>query len=320
MVIRHEVLDRLAREQLGHVTLRQALDAGVSRSTVQRLRRSGRLVAVGATTYRLASAAVGPRSAVMAACLDLDATASHWTGGWMRGLLPARPWVDVTVPKGRSTGGKRQRASAEVELRVHTSTNLPTSDVLLDGPIPVTSVARTLLDLAALVPADLSSMDLREVVDAAVDRGLASDPWLWWLLAERRCRGRNGVACFEEALAARSGLGPTESWLEREVLRILAAGGVRLPVTQRVVRRNGRFAARVDFLYEPERIVLEALGYGYHRTPAQMEADTRRANELQLLGFEVYQFTTRQVTGSPGSVVATAAGALARSEARRGHP
>ncbi|MEZ5178337.1 MAG: hypothetical protein R2746_08630 [Acidimicrobiales bacterium] len=48
---------------------------------------------------------------------------------------------------------------------------------------------------------------------------------------------------------------------------MLDAGGLPLPVTQQVVRRNGRFAARVDFLYEPERIVLEALGYGYHRTP-----------------------------------------------------
>lgn len=204
-----------------------------------------------------------------------------------------------------------------VELRVHTSTNLPANDVLLDGPIPVTSVARTLLDLAARVPEDLSTTELREVVDAAVDRGLASDPWLWWLLAERRCRGRNGVVCFEEALAARSGLGPTESWLEREVLRILGAAGMRLPVTQRVVRRHGRFAARVDFLYEPEAIVLEALGYGFHRTPAEMEADTRRANDLQLLGFEVYQYTTRQVTGSPRSVVSTVASAHDRRQRPR---
>ena len=228
MLMINGCIDQLARKQLGHVTHRQALDSGMSQSTFQRLRRSGRLIAVGATTYRLASAEVGPRSPVMAACLDLDGVASHWTGGWLRGLLPARPWVDVTVAKGRSTGGVRHRASAEVELRVHTSTNLPANDVLLDGPIPVTSVARTLLDLAARVPEDLSTTELREVVDAAVDRGLASDPWLWWLLAERRCRGRDGVVCFEEALAARSGLGPTESWLEREVLRILGAAGMRL--------------------------------------------------------------------------------------------
>ncbi len=313
------MLDRVARAQMGHVTLRQAIEAGLSRSTVQRWCRSGRFVVVGASTYRLASAEVGPRSPVMAACLDLGGVASHCTAGWMRSLLPAPRWVDITVRKNRSTGGVRHRAHAELELRVHTSTNLTAADVLRDGAIPVTSVARTLMDLGALVPRDLSLAELREAIDRAVDRGLASDPWLWWLLAERRCRGRNGVACFEEALAARAGLGPTESWLEREVLRILGEGGVRLPVTQRVVRRNGRFAARVDFLYEYERIVLEALGYGYHRTPAQMEADTRRANDLQLLGFEVYQFTTRQVTGSPASVVSTVVDALARSVARRGH-
>ena len=206
-----------------------------------------------------------------------------------------------------------------MRLRIHTSTNLTPADVVHEGPIPVTSVARTLMDVAALVPVDLTPAALRGAIDAAVDRGLATDPWLWWVLAQRRCRGRNGVTSFEDALATRSGLGPTESWLEREVLRVLGTGGLPLPVTQRVVKRNGRFAARVDFLYEPERIVLEALGYAYHRTPAQMEADTRRANELQLLGFEVYQFTTRQVTGSPASVVATVAEALDRSGARVRH-
>ncbi|MBX3284863.1 MAG: type IV toxin-antitoxin system AbiEi family antitoxin domain-containing protein, partial [Actinobacteria bacterium] len=94
--------DTAAARQMGHVTLRQAMDAGLSRSTVQRWRRSGQLVQVGATTYRLASAEVGPWSPVMAACLDLDAVASHWTGGWMRGLLPPRRWIDVTVEKGRT--------------------------------------------------------------------------------------------------------------------------------------------------------------------------------------------------------------------------
>ncbi|MBX3286427.1 MAG: DUF559 domain-containing protein, partial [Actinobacteria bacterium] len=231
----------------------------------------------------------------------------------------ARPWVDVVLRRGRSIGGVRHLRRADVEVRIHTSTNLTSSDVVHDGPIPVTSVARTLMDVAALVPADLSPKALREAIDVAVDRGLATDPWLWWVLAQRRCRGRNGVTNFEEALAARAGLGPTESWLEREVLRVLDAGGLPLPVTQQVVRRNGRFAARVDFLYEPERIVLEALGYAYHRTPAQMEADTRRANDLQLLGFEVYQFTARQVTGSPASVVATVTEALRRSESVGGH-
>lgn len=121
---------------------------------------------------------------------------------------------------------------------------------------------------------------------------------------------------MESVLAERARLGPTESWLEREVLRVLQSAGVRLPVTQRVVRRSGRFAARVDFSYEPDRIVLEALGYAHHRTRAQLEADTRRANELQLLGFDAYQFTTDQIVGSPASVVATTVEALTRAASR----
>ncbi|MEZ5178336.1 MAG: hypothetical protein R2746_08625 [Acidimicrobiales bacterium] len=171
---------------------------------------------MGATTYRLASAAVGPWSPVMAACLDLDAVASHWTGASMRDLLPARPWVDVVLRRGRSIGGVRHLRRADVEVRIHTSTNLTSSDVVHDGPIPVTSVARTLMDVAALVPADLSPKALREAIDVAVDRGLATDPWLWWVLAERRCRGRNGVTNFEDALRPGRGWDPPRAgWSAR---------------------------------------------------------------------------------------------------------
>ncbi|MEO6627873.1 MAG: DUF559 domain-containing protein [Aquihabitans sp.] len=95
------------------------------------------------------------------------------------------------------------------------------------------------------------------------------------------------------------------------MLRILEASGLPLPSTQRVVRASGRFAARVDFLYEARRVVLEAMGYAFHRTRPQIEADTRRANELQLLGYDVYQFTADQVLSSPESLVQTVTRALA---------
>lgn len=114
-------------------------------------------------------------------------------------------------------------------------------------------VARSLFGLAALVP---DQVDRRVVADAlgkAVDQGLATDPWLWWLLDKRRCRGRNGVTCFESVLAERVRLGPTESWLERELLTVIRAAGLPKPTTQKVIRRSGRFAARVDMIYDAER-------------------------------------------------------------------
>ncbi len=121
------------------------------------------------------------------------------------------------------------------------------------------------------------------------------------------------VSELEAVLAERARLGPTESWLEREALRVLEEAGIPLPETQRVVRRSGRFAARVDFLYEGERIVIEALGYAFHRTEAQLRSDLERSNELQLQGYTVYQFTTRQIVCSPGLLARTVRQALAQA-------
>ena len=117
---------------------------------------------------------------------------------------------------------------------------------------------------------------------------------------------------MEEALAVVDGLAPTESWLERRALAVLADGGLPLPATQRIVRRSGRFVARVDFLYELQRLVVEVLGYRFHRTRQQMEADARRANELQLLGFGVLQFTYDTVVRDPQRMVADVGRGLSR--------
>ncbi|CAN5830499.1 hypothetical protein BH23ACT2_BH23ACT2_07460 [soil metagenome] len=313
-------IDELARRQAGHLTRAQLHAAGFSRPTVHRRIVQGRLVVAGARTLRLASVPRTGQGDVVASCIDTGGVASHRTAAWLHGLGDRPPWVDISVAKGRPD--RRSRPTAErPAIRFYSSTNLPADDVLHLGAIPVTSVARTALGLGALVvDGALSPAVLTKFVDRAVDGDLVSDPWLWWLLAQRRCRGRNGVSALEEVLAHRARLGPTGSWLEREVLRILEEAGLPLPRTQCVVRRSGRFAARVDFLYELGCIVLEALGYAFHRTPEQIEADTRRANTLQLLGFRVYQFTTNQIVRSPDSLVATVSEARERARHERRSP
>lgn len=296
-----ETIATLARRQAGHLTRAQFLQAGLARSTVYRWVDQGRIVVVGARCYRLASVSRSDRGDVLAACLDVSGVASHHTAAWLHGLASRPTRVDITVLKGRSShlGPVFARSWP---VRLHTSTNLPAEDVLSVAGLPLTSVARTMLGLAALVPHEVSPARLVELISLAIERDLAALPWLWWLLEHRRCRGRNGVVALEVALGECSRLGPTESWLERELLRVLELAGLPLPSTQRVVRRDGHFVARVDFIYDGTPIVLEALGHRFHRTPAQLDADARRANELQLLGFDVYQFTARQIVERPAWV------------------
>ncbi|MFN8019009.1 MAG: DUF559 domain-containing protein [Acidimicrobiales bacterium] len=189
--------------------------------------------------------------------------------------------------------------------QIHTTTFLPVDDLVIVDGIPVTSVARTLFSLAALVPKRQVSLDVvRGAVDDAVRTKQASDKWLWWRLEKLRRPGRDGVLAFEAILVHRSGGRATESWLEREFLRLLADHGLPLPVCQARVAAQGAFVARVDFIYPEIGLVIEVLGATHHAAEEQLARDAARRNELQLQGLTVIEFLYDDVVRHPGRVAA----------------
>jgi hypothetical protein len=287
-VLERAIAER-STQQLGLITDPQLRELGVSSRQRARLTTGGWLVPMGVRTHRVGGAPVSYQSQVLAACLDLDAVASHRTGAFLH-RLPVGPWMPVPIEVSLRRG---QRAGASPLAIVHTSTNLPPDDIVQIGPIPVTSIARTVLGLAALVP-EISADDVRDVVDVAVRDRLASDDWLWWFLEQRRCRGRNGVSTLEGILVDRLGHGCTESWLERAFLRVVDEGGFVPPVVQRRIRVRGAFVARVDTIWPPD-IVAEVNGARAHTTRRQQAADAVRRNRLVAAGFRVLEFTYDQV-------------------------
>lgn len=303
-----------ARSQRGLVTRRQLVDSGLDPGTIRRWTARGSLVVCGAHTFRLASTAADARTDALAACLDLHASASHLTAAWLHGQIPQPPLIDVTVPKGRSSRGGAAIARG---IRVHSTTNMPADDLVEIDGIPTTSLARTLLGVAALVPHEVTQAELIDIVAGVIETRVASLAWLQWLLEQRRCRGRNGVMALEAALDARVRMGPTESWLERRMLQLLDSAGLPLPAVQRRIPRQDGVAARVDFLYERERVVIEVLGYAFHRTPSQVAADTMRANELQLLDLTVLQLTSRTLDQEPEAALKLVDRALRRAARQR---
>lgn len=296
-----------AREQLGHINRPQLRALGVDSRWIARRVARGTLVEVGRRTLRLAGAPVTFEARVVAACLDVGGprggVASHRTAAHLHGLegFPRPSEIEVVVDKGVGSGRTPL-------ARVHASTNLQ-ADVVRVGPVPATSVARTLMMLSALVPHDVARERVLGAAEAAVRDGLASMRWLWWLLEERRCRGRDGVTTMEGVLAEMASLGPTESWLERETLGVIAAAGLPLPDVQRTVRRDGAFVSRVDFVYDGPKVVIEVSGK-VHLTPQQASRDARQRAELQLMGYTVLDFTYRDVVERPDLVVATIARAI----------
>lgn len=293
-----------AETQLGLILISQLTELGVSRSQRRRAEAGGRLRRLGSRTLAVGGMRMDPRRWAMAACLDSGGVASHRTAAWLHGLIstgPGRP--DVTVVKGA------RNTATEIAL-IHTSTNLPHDDLVDVGPIPCTSIARSILGLSALAP-NFPPARVRDVVDTAVRDGKASDVWLAWRLDRLRCSGRNGVSLLDAILTDRAGRGRTESWLERAFLDCLARGGLTPPMVQRRIGARGGFAARVDFLDHPYPVAIEVDGHAKHSTKLQRDADARRANELQLMGLRVLRFTYDDVEERPDRVVATIAASRA---------
>lgn len=293
-----------ASGQHGLITRDDLRDLGISDRRRDRLVATGIIERIGHRTFRVPGLPTTIRQVVMAAVLETGGVASHRTAAALHGIGPWKLGGPPAVLALRGTSAHHVE-----DAEVHTTTWLPPDDRITVDEIPCTSVARTILLLAA-PNSRVGHPRLRDLVDEAIRDGKASDAWLWWRLEHLRRRGRPGIAALEAVLAARADLGPTESWLERELLRLLTEAGLPLPRCQARVAHRGSFVGRVDFLYDEARVAIEVSGHAFHASPEQLRADARRRNDLQLAGYVVLEFTYDEVVRSPHRVIAVIGDAL----------
>ncbi len=283
----------------GLVTLADVRRSGISDKQRRSLVRDGQLLPVGSRAYRLADAPSTAKHRLLAGCLEVAGVATARSSCALHGLdgfSLDRP-VEVLVLDGR------QSARATL-ARVHTTTWLPADDVVIVDSIPTLGVARTLFSLAALVP-EVSEKRVREAVEEAIELGLATEAWLWWRLEKLRRSGRNGVSVFERVLGSLTPDKVTESWLERETLRVIGGAGLPLPVCQARIGARGAFVARVDFRYPDTMAIIEVNGHRFHASREQLRRDAQRRRGLVALGFSVYDFTYDEVVQEPEAVLVT---------------
>jgi very-short-patch-repair endonuclease len=191
--------------------------------------------------------------------------------------------------------------------RIHTSTAIPLLDRSSPHGIPALSATRTLITLAGTHPAE----QVTAALDGAIRDGLTTEDFLHRRIAELRTSGRWGIRSILEIIEGVEVTRGGQSWLEREFLKLLAAAGVERPDSQQVLGRRGDRLIRVDFRFPGTPLVVEVLGYRYHRTPSQLIGDAERMNRLQLNGFHVLQFTYHHVVSDGPAVVRTVQEALA---------
>lgn len=287
-------LARIAAAQRGLVTRAQLLESGLGRGALAHRLERGRLHLVHRGVYLLGHPVPPPLAVELAATLACGrgAVVSHRSAATLWAILgPTTGPVDVTVP-GRDCG--RRRAG----VRVHRARRLDRRDTTTKAGVPVTTPARTLLDLAEVV----SDRELVRALGEAYVRGLVRRTTLGAVLD--RSPGRRGAPRLRTLLAREDGPSLTRSEAEERMLALV--GRARLPPP----RVNARVAGyEVDLLWPRHRLVIEVDGFRFHSSRAAFERDRRRDAELGRAGYRVIRFTWRQLEEEPAYVVATLAAA-----------
>ena len=257
----------LAMRQHGVVARRQLLDLGISSGAIEMRLRHGRLHRIHRGVYALSPAELAPQAQWMAAVLagGAGATLSHWSAA---SLWRMRPGIG---PKSHVTTPTYRRSSAN--LAFHQS-RLPRDEVTIEQGIPTSTPARTLLDLAPLLPSPV----LARMFDAAPGEGapLAT-------LLDRYPR-RPGAAKLRALLAKAAPF--TRSDLEAKVLAEMRRKGLPAPRVNLIVD-----GYEVDFAWPDLRVIAELDSYVTHGSQQAFERDRARDRRLTIAGWSVVRLT-----------------------------
>jgi very-short-patch-repair endonuclease len=275
-------IDRLAARQHGVVTRRQLLDeAEWHPSCVDRAIDSGLLLPMHVGVYAVGHRPRTDLARWKAATLAADGVLSYHSAGAHLGL----PINDRGITHVTSPGHVRRP-----RIQPHRSQLHPDDRTTINA-IPVTTMARTLIDLGRVLDDHAfdrlvrEAMFLRRFNEAQVRAALS------------RKRSRRLARYLGDTSA-------TQSDLEDRLLRICDRYRIPRPQTQHGTK------PRVDFIWPDERLVVEADGWRAHGTRHAFQRDRTTTNALQLAGYTVLRFTDDDLECRPRSVAAQITQAL----------
>jgi very-short-patch-repair endonuclease len=219
-----------------------------------------------------------------------NAVLSHWSAAALWGIRPnARTRVDVTVPhRSRSSGAIRRHVS-----------DLPLDERGVEAGIPVTTVARTILDVAAGEPVSTVESMLREAEFRELHDRLSLPDLL------ERYPGRRGVRKVRMALERLEvdPPGRSESPLEERFGAFLRRHGLPQARFNDWIVLGAR-RLRVDCHWPAVGQVVELDGWAAHRTRSAFREDRARDRALRVAGYSVTRLTWSQLEDEPRTVAA----------------
>jgi hypothetical protein len=285
----------VASRQHGIIALRQLVALGLSGSAVRHRASVGRLHRRHDGVFSVGHTALTAKSHLMAAVLACgdEAALSHRSAACHLGLRDDnRSIIDVMSP------GRRGRARDGIAA--HSGATLLPRDVEIIDGIACTALARTLLDLAEVVPTRqveraIERAEILRVLDTrAIDDVLA------------RADGRRGAAKLRAVLSEMQlGSTITRNDLEEAFLRTCRDIARPPDAVNAWIPYPGGGGAEADFLWRESQLIVEVDGRDVHTTRHAFEHDRRRDQRLNVLGWRVVRFTWRQVLHDAPTVGAT---------------
>lgn len=268
---RERDLFELANRQLGLLYAKDLATAGLDHHAISHRLEMRRLTRLHRGVYALGHTALRDEARWLAglAALGRATALSHLTAGRFHG------WPLDDVEDTRVHLSTTRRLLSRDNLVVHRTRHLYRTDVFRRGAFTVTTVPRTLVDLADVLDWDryrAVADGLRRLDVEAVRR------------AQARARGRRGAPLVTRLLEADDA--HTKSEFERRFLRYLRTHGLPNPdalnddvaghTADAVYRHPGRSV---------RGLVVELDGRRYHERRAQMRADRHRDTDYQLAGY-----------------------------------
>ena len=269
-----EAIAAVASRQDGVISHPELVDLGLTAEQIRRRVETGRLIRLHRGVYAVGHTALTTRAKARAAVMACGprAVLSHQSAAALFGFRPE--WhgaPHVTVPTTRRHKGIVSHRSA-----------LAPEDVVTRRGIRMTTPARTLVDLADVLP----ERQLQTAINEAEVQRLTTRAEV--IETRARTPGRRGARRLTKLLAEPTRL--TRSELERDFLALTESSNLPTPETN--TRIEGLEA---DFAWRDKRLIVEVDGFTYHGTRQAFERDRERDARLQAQGWRVVRFTYRQV-------------------------
>jgi very-short-patch-repair endonuclease len=257
---------------------------GIGPAAIDKRLSRGSLIEIHRGVYAVGHLAPAPFQREHAALLAIGdgAVLSHLTAAevWGLGMGDGNGVHAIAPPR----TGRRSRHG----LVVHRPRTVPRDEVTGRHGLPLTTVARTLVDLASVV----DRRALERAIDKAEHLGLLDHGELERTLD--RAPGRRGTRTLRRILATLEGPNRTRSELEERFLALCRDAGLPLPrMNQRLGLSAG--SAEVDCLWPTQRLVVELDGFASHSTRIAFGRDRWRDRQLRRAGFEPLRYTWNDI-------------------------